>query len=110
MPMSNYPDDIRRFDRDPRSPFYDNPAEGAEEDALDSLPAELHEQAERLAYPLSVEIEVEADEDGPHMCSTFYFGEYIFEETHAKYLAEKLASLDRLAPDLDRLVWETVER
>lgn len=108
--MSNYPDDIRCYDHDPRSPFYENPAEEAEEDALDSLPAELHKQAERLAYSLSVEIEVEADEDGPQMCSTFYFGEYIFEEVHAKRLAEKLARLDRLDPDLDRLVWEVVER
>lgn len=25
--MSNYPDDIRMYDKDPRSPFYDGPEE-----------------------------------------------------------------------------------
>lgn len=106
----NYPDDIRCYDHDPRSPFYDNPQERAEEEALESLPGELHKQAERLGYTLSVEVEVEADEDGPYMCSTFYFGEYIFEEGDAKDLAVELGRLDRERPDLDELVWETVER
>ena len=28
--MSNYPDDIRQYDNDPRSPFYNDPTETAE--------------------------------------------------------------------------------
>lgn len=44
MRTDNYPDDIRQYDNDPRSPFYENPADGLEE--LDE--AELLERQSQL--------------------------------------------------------------
>ena len=34
MTNSNYPDDIRDYDHDPRSPFYEGPQDEEEADAL----------------------------------------------------------------------------
>ena len=38
--MDNYPDDIRSFDNDPRSPFYSSPFDGLDEMSLDELRSE----------------------------------------------------------------------
>jgi len=105
----NYPDDIRCYDHDPRSPFYDDSRERAEEEALEALPSDLHKQADRLGLSLEVEIEVEADEDGPYTCTTYSLNGCTFEEDDAAPLATALGRLDREHPDLEELVEETLE-
>jgi hypothetical protein len=40
--MNNYPEDIRSFDRDTRSPFYIDPSEGLDELSLSELIAEYN--------------------------------------------------------------------
>lgn len=104
----NYPEDIRCYDHDPRSPFYDDSRERAEEAALEGLPAALHKQADRLGLVLEVEIKVEADEDGPYPCTTYSLNGYLFDEGEAAALATALARLDREHPDLEELMEELV--
>lgn len=104
----NYPDDIRCYDHDPRSPFYDDSRERAEEAALEDLPAALHKQADRLGLVLEVEIKVGADEDGPYTCTTYSLNGHPFDEGDAAALATALSRLDREHPNLEELVEEVV--
>lgn len=68
--FDNYPDDIRRYDHDPRSPFYSNPLEDAIEDAEDEYRAdhaELLGHLERLSIPHNVWVDCDPDECGPNV-------------------------------------------
>lgn len=70
----NYPDDIRRYDHDPRSPFYSNPLEDAVRDSEDEYRAdhaELLGHLERLSIPHEVWVDCDPDEDGPNVSITF---------------------------------------
>jgi len=112
--MDNYPDDIRRYDHDPRSPFYNGPderdyedrANAMTEDWLETFP-ELAKQAKRLDLTLAVEIEGDADEDGP--CETVYYrcnGCNIEEDEND--VAAQLGRLDvesaTLADEIEKIV------
>ena len=101
--MSNYPDDIRYYDHDPRSPFYDDSAEVAAETALENAakgcPA-LFDQCERLGLEVTAEVETEADEDGPYTSTTYKVDGRNVEEDDFVKVAAALAKLDREHPDL----------
>jgi hypothetical protein len=43
----NYPDDVRQYDNDPRSPFYDNSREDALYDARDALAAAWRDEYDK---------------------------------------------------------------
>lgn len=109
MGYSNYPDDIRCYDHDPRSPFYDDSRERAEEQALENVPAALHTQCERLGLEMTAEVEVEADEDGPYTCVTYYLNGSCIDESDFATVAAALARLDREHPDLAEMVEEALE-
>jgi hypothetical protein len=103
--MDNYPDDIRRYDHDPRSPFYDDSRERAVESALeDAATSDLPAQAERLGLSFTVEVDEDADEDGPYTLKSYQLeGSGVCEEDFAE-VAKALATLDREHPDLAELV------
>lgn len=94
--MNNYPCDIRSYDHDPRSPFYDSSREDAEERALetaaDDCPA-LFVQCERLGMELEVSIEADADEDGRRSVTVFRLAGQTVDETDFAELAVDLATL-----------------
>jgi len=81
MPRNdNYPDDIRSYDHDPRSPFY---AGQGLEDAVEDASGEYHEDhAEmlrhlaRLSIPHEVRAESDADEEGYNVTVTFLLETY----------------------------------
>ena len=106
---SNYPDDIRCYDHDPRSPFYDDRRERAEEEALEDLPAALRKQVARLGLSLEASVEEEADEDGPYHHIAYALNGQGFDENDAEVLATALGRLDSEHPELEELVEETLE-
>jgi len=75
----NYPDDIRRYDHDPRSPFYDSRLEDAVADAESEYRAdhaELLAHLERLNIPHEVSVDCDPDEDGPNVSVCFLLETY----------------------------------
>lgn len=100
----NYPDDIRCYDHDPRSPFYDDSRERAVESALEDVPAALDAQCKRLGLEMEVEIETEADEDGPYTVTTYSLAGQRVDECDFADVAKALATIDREHPDFDELV------
>lgn len=109
MRYDNYPEDIRSYDHDPRSPFYDDSRERAEESAMGDVPKSLHEQCERLGLALEVNMEADADEDGPYMHTTYTVGDTRVCEEDFTVVAANLATVDREHPDFEDLVAEAVE-
>lgn len=99
----NYPDDIRRYDHDPRSPFYDDSRERAVESALEDAAKEcptLFAQCERLGLAVTAEIEVDCDEDGPCSWSSYQVAGYGVDKEDFADVAASLAKLDREHPEL----------
>lgn len=105
---SNYPDDIRSYDEDPRSPFYDNLLERAEEAAREALPEALMGQVGRLGLTLTVEAQHDADEDGRYVSVTYRLDGHTFDADLAEDLAEDLARLDVEHPDFDAALMEVL--
>lgn len=104
--MSNYPDDIRCFDHDPRSPFFsgdDEPdTEGMTNEWLEANP-ELAEQVKRLELCAEVTVEADADEDG--LCShTSYKVNGCDVEGDEQAVAEQLARIDLDRDDAHELI------
>lgn len=76
----NYPDDIRSYDHDPRSPFYSG--QGLVDAVQDAEDEYCHEHAkllahlERLEIPHTVSAESDADEDGYNVSVRFQLETY----------------------------------
>ena len=105
----NYPDDIRCYDHDPRSPFYDNSAEDAAESALEDAAKDCPEffaQCERLGLELTAELEADYDGDGSYSASvTVNLDGFrgVCPEDMAD-IVPSLARIDREHPDFADLV------
>ena len=66
----NYPDNIRRYDHDPRSPFYRDPVGDAVRDAEDEYEADHAEMLgalKRLGVAHEVRSDCDPDENGPNV-------------------------------------------
>ena len=93
----NYPDDIRMYDHDPRSPFYDGPDEAeieAEiEDARDTLTDETASLRAHLTR-LGIDHAVCADADGGDVWARLYVGDDAVDPSDLDALERALASLE----------------
>jgi len=116
MRFDNYPDDIRRYDSDPRSPFYEGPEDHLEEkaeqclvDSAEDYPA-FFVQCERLG--LTVECEAEFEDNS---CDSYSyrisFAEVANFSAHPEDLdhyAAEFAALDREHPELHENIAATM--
>ena len=92
----NYPDDIRRYDDDPRSPFYEDPDEWMEEPAIelsDAWDAELKSTQEVADLDLTLaEIMNKIDTDSDDAILMFLF------EQAKQYISDRR---EQYLPDLE---------
>jgi len=107
--FDNYPDDIRCYDHDPRSPFYEDPQEKIDEIAEERLDLAFKQfpaffaQAERLG--LTVGFEAEHDphgwgEDEISVTVTLEGHQWGGQIEDLAHYAEAFAPLDREHPEL----------
>lgn len=79
----NYPDDIRQYDGDPRSPFYDSSGDDALDEAKDGFESEhfdLLANLKRLDIDHGVEVKTFQDPDRRHIDVKLYAEGYDCED------------------------------
>lgn len=112
---SNYPDDIRNYDGDPRSPFYDS----SREDAIEEAEAALHSECPDLIkhctrLGIEVEVKMSSDSDGESAWEEISYTLSHWEwpaaagfdpEVDGDAIAEALARIDAERDDAAALAW-----